>query len=116
MNFPIINGTYDQAARDSFRVNKASAFSWVLAASYCYYHLYESILADEVFDKMARFLLDNYDSLEHTNKHLVTKEMLQVGSLYNLKLEEYPLRVRISADELLRNLLTWKATNGENQK
>lgn len=116
MKFPIVNGTYDQAARESFKVNPASAFSWVMAASYCYYHLYESILEDTTFDRMMKFLLDNYDNLEHTNKSLITKDMLAVGSLYNLSVNDYPLRVKVSADELLRNLLTWKATNGENQK
>ena len=116
MKFPIVNGTYDQAARESFKVNPASGFSWWLSASLAYYCKFESLLSDEVFDKLSKYLLDNYDKLEHTNKNLVTKEGLQAGSGYYLREQDYPLRVRLSTDELIRNLLIWQSTNGENQK
>jgi hypothetical protein len=116
MRLPIINGTYDQAARESFKVNPASAFSWFLSASFAYYLRFESLLSDEVFDQMCKYLLDNYDKLDHINKSLVTKDMLKAGSAYNLSENDYPLRVRISSEELIRNLLEHKNMTGENQK
>lgn len=95
---------YDQAARESFKKNKATAFSWYLASSYSYYLRYTSLLSDEVYDKMCLYLLENYDKLEHPHKHLVTKEMLQAGTGYNLKEEDYPLIVRITAEGFIREV------------
>lgn len=116
MKLLISNGTYDQAAREAFKINPASGFSFWLSASLAYYIKYESILSDEVFDKLSKYLLDNYDTLKHINKNLVTKDGLKAGSGYYLKEQDYPLRVRVSTDELVRNLLIWRSTNGENQK
>lgn len=115
MKFPIINGTYDQAARESFKVNPASAISWILASSYSYYIKHVSLLDDSTFDKICRWLLDNLDKLEHVNHNLITKDSLRVGSFYHLKEEDYPLRVRISAEGMIRDLLLWQNTNGMNQ-
>ena len=115
MNFKITGGTYDQAARECFKINPASAFSWWLSSSMAYYILYESLLSDEVFDKLSKYLLENYDKLEHTNKSLVTKEGLKAGTGYYLRREDYPLRVQVSTDQLVRNLLIWQSQNGENQ-
>lgn len=110
----ITNSNYDQAARESFKSNPATAFSWFLSASYCYYIRYESLLSDEVFDKMCKFLLDSYDKLEHPNKSLVTKAMLSAGSGYNLKEYDYPNRVKVSAEYLIENLNIWRSKNGQN--
>ena len=100
--FKPINGNFDQAARNSFKVNKSSCISWWLSASYAYYLRYESLLSDSAFDKMSKYILDNYESLEHNHKHLVTKEMLIAGSGYNLKEEDYPLIVRVSTEEFVK--------------
>jgi NAD-dependent DNA ligase len=102
--FEVINGKYDQAARDCFKKNKNTCISWWLSASYAYYIRYESLLSDEAFDKMAKYILDNYNSLEHQHKHLITKDMLSAGSGYNLKKDDYPLRVQVTADSFIREL------------
>lgn len=114
MNINPINGSYDQAARDGFKVNPASAFSWFLSSSYAYYLKYESLLKDETFDKLCSFLLENYDKLEHQHKHLVTKGMLKAGTAHNLKEEDYPLIVRISSSELIEKLNLWRNMEGGN--
>ena len=116
MKLEIVGGNYDEAARKAFKINPASAFSWWLSASLAYYCKFESILSDPVFDKMSKYLLDNYDKLDHINKHLVTKDGLKAGSGYYLKEEDYPLRVRISTEVLVRSLLVRQSQNGENQK
>jgi hypothetical protein len=96
--------TFDQEAREAFKNGKKNALSWFLIASYCYYCRYESILSDEVYDKMALYLLNNYDEIDHMHKHLVTKDMLQAGTAYNLRMEDYPLRVRVIGEDLMDRL------------
>lgn len=115
MNLSITNGTYDQAAREAFKINPASAISFYLAASYLYYCRYTSILSDEVYDGICKWLLNNLDKLEHTNKNMVDKGALKAGTAYHIKAEDYPLRVRVSAEELAHNLLIWENLNGHNQ-
>ena len=116
MKFPIVNGTYDQAAREAFKKNPNTAVSFFLMASFCYYCLFESVLADETYDRLAKYLLDNYDKLDHPHKHLFDKEDLRAGTLYKLKGEAYPLIVQVTANQLVRELLQHKNTTGENQK
>jgi hypothetical protein len=61
-------------------------------------------MSDTAFDAMCKWMLDNYDSLEHEHKHLVTKEMLSAGSGYNISYDEYPLRVQHSASYFIEEL------------
>jgi hypothetical protein len=96
------NGNLDNYVRECFKINPASTFSWFLICSYAYYQRYESLLGDSTFDKMCEYMLKNYDTLEHVNKDLVTKDMLSAGSGYNLRESDYPLRVQVISDELIR--------------
>lgn len=99
-------GSYDQAARASSKVNSSSCISWLLSASYAYYCRYVSLLTDECFDKMCKYVLDNYDNIVHPHKHLLTKEMLVAGTAYNIKMDEYPLIVRVSTEKMIEELET----------
>lgn len=94
----------DQMARDSFRSSPNTAISWYLIASYAYYCRFESIFSDETYDKMCKYILDNYDKLEHINKDLVKKESLVAGTAFQLKMEDYPLRVRIIGEEMIEKV------------
>ena len=116
MKLEIVGGNYDEAARKAFKGNPNTALSFFIVASYCYYVVYESVLSDECYDKMSRYLLQNWDKVEHVNKNLVTKDNLKAGSLYNLKESDYPTRVKVTADILIRDLLLWRNERGENQK
>lgn len=100
--FEVINGNFDQAARDCFKKNKNSCISWWMSASYAYYARYESLLSDEAYDKMSKYILDNYDSLEHEHKHLITKEMLSAGTAYNLKEYDYPMVVKVTTEDFIK--------------
>lgn len=106
LHFAPTGGSYDQAARDSFKVNSSSCVSWLLSASYTYYCRYVSILTDECFDKMCKYVLDNYDNIAHPHKHLLTKEMLVAGTAYNIMMDEYPLIVRVSTEKMIEELET----------
>lgn len=77
--------------------------AWYLSAAYAYYHLDEPFLSDADFDKMAKILLENYDTVVHRHKYLITKEDLQAGSLL-LSEDDYPTIVKSAT----RHLLTLK--------
>lgn len=115
MKFPIVNGTYDQAARECFKGNPNTALSWFILASFCYYCRDVSLLSDSTYDRMAKYLLENWDKVEHVNKDLVDKENLKAGSLYNVGETGYPTRVKVIAEGMIRDLLLWQNTNGMNQ-
>lgn len=91
-----------EQARKDFKINPASVFFYILAASYLYYIRYHSIFEDHEFDKMCKYALDNYDSLNHIHKHLVTTDMLKAGSCYNLSVDDYPNGVVRLAEDLMR--------------
>lgn len=97
-------GSYDSLVRGLFKKNKNVCISWFLLLSYAYYQLDESLCTDSFFDKMCKWMLDNYADLEHEHKHLVTKEMLKAGSGFNLKEVDYPSRVRYSAPVLIKQM------------
>ena len=61
-------------------------------------------MTDGAFDKMCKWMLDNYDSLEHEHKSLVTKDMLVAGSGFNIPYDSYPLRVQNSAGYFIEAL------------
>lgn len=75
--------------------------AWVLILSYCYYHFDTSLVEDTVYDSLCKNLLDNWDNIQHRHKHLIDEGSLRAGTLYHLKLEDYPLITRISAHELM---------------
>lgn len=108
MTLPVVNGNYDEVARESFKVNPSSAVSWWIAASYQYYHCNESLLSDECYDRMAKYIQKNFENLKHPHLHLISKENLTAGSLYNLKASEYPEIVKNSSELLVRELLIWR--------
>lgn len=97
-------GLFDSVARKTFKKNRSSCISWILASSYCYYVRYTSILSDTVYDKMCKFVLDNYGSLEHPHKHLLTKDMLRAGTAHNLRLDDYPMIVRVTAEKMIEQV------------
>lgn len=102
--FKPVNGNFDEPVRDCFKKNRNSCISFWLVSSYCYYIRHESLMSDQAFDKMSKWMLDNYDSLEHNHKHLITKEMLEAGSGYNLNENDYPLIVKVTAEIFIKNL------------
>jgi len=77
-----------------------------LMCAYAYYVEDKPLVADHEFDSLAKHILENYDTIEHRHKHLITKEDLEAGSY----LGEYPSIVkgavrayRIEMKEELKN-------------
>ena len=68
---------------ETLHINRLVPF--YLMSSYLYYKEDRQILTDEDFDRLAKRLLDNWDSVEHMHKHLISKEDLQAGTGYAIK-------------------------------
>lgn len=83
---------YNQKAREDFKDAPQSVVAWIIMASYGYYHMPQnpSLLSDECFDNMCKWLLGNYDSVQHRFKHIITKSHLEAGSLYDVHAYDYP--------------------------
>lgn len=103
-----VDGTYDNACRECFKINKSSTVSWFLSSSYCYYVHDESILSDTTYDRMCKWMLDNYDSIDHHHKHLVTKEDLLAASGFAIKREDYPTVIQVSCHRFMNDLVKWR--------
>ncbi len=58
---------------------------YYLMSSYLYYHCDKQVLNDDEYDTLAKRLLDEWDSVEHMHKHLITKDDLTAGTGYAIK-------------------------------
>ena len=58
---------------------------YYLMSSYLYYKKDKQVLTDDEFDTLCKRLLDEWDSIEHMHKHLITKEDLQAGTGYAIE-------------------------------
>jgi len=61
-----------------------------LMCAYAYYVEDDALITDAEFDELGKWLLKNYDSVEHMHKHLVTKDDLRAGTY----LGKYPSMVK----------------------
>jgi len=75
-----------------------------LMSSYAYYHRFDSLMADEEFDSMCKVMIDRWDEIDHEHKYLVKIEDLKAGTGYAIKYADYPTRVRVGADDWMREL------------
>ena len=85
-----------------------AAIPWWLMASYLYYHHDVSLLSDGLYDQLAKAMLEAWDELEHRHKHLITIDDLKAGSLYRLKLEDYPGMTKGGARHLVMSKMDLK--------
>lgn len=69
---------------------------WYLMAAHSYYVQDDPILSDQMFDKMAKKMLDNWSTIEHFNKQYITEDDLKAGTF----LGEYPPRVKDAVRQL----------------
>jgi hypothetical protein len=77
--------------------------SLYLMAAYAYYKDDDPIMADFMFDDLAKHLLETIDSLPaHPHKHLLTKDDLRAGTY----LGEYPEIVIGALEQYKRKVLS----------
>lgn len=61
-----------------------------IMASYAYYVEDSPIFSDGFYDKLAKKILKNWDTIEHYHKHFLDKDALDAGSY----LGDYPLIIQ----------------------
>jgi len=71
---------------------------WYLLTSYSYYVACDPLVSDSFFDNMSKFMLKNWDNIEHFHKPLITTDDLRAGTY----LGKYPKRVASSYFRLLK--------------
>lgn len=86
----------------------SNTIPYILMASAIYYYPqcynYRSPpLEDEEFDSICRIAHQYWGEIEHSHKHLITEDDLSAGTLFDLKWEEYPDRVKMAASLWLSN-------------
>ena len=66
-----------------------------LMCSYQYYIRYTSLIPDTEYDKLAKYLLENYEDWQgHQHAHLISKGDLEAGTLFTLRQGDYPEMVK----------------------
>jgi NAD-dependent DNA ligase len=69
------------------------AVPYYIMAAYAYYKEDDPIISDTTFDKLAAFILENYDNIDHPHKKYLDPGTLEAGTY----LGEYP---RLAIDSL----------------
>jgi hypothetical protein len=96
----------DNQARVAYKKSPSSAVYFVVLASYLYYVRFESVLSDDVFDKMMKLILDK--GIKHSLlSHLITDDDLRAGSLFRLKASDYPYFIYEEAERLIRGVKSY---------
>ena len=92
---------HDMFARRCIAEHPASHVSWFLMSSCAYYCWHTSIISDDLFEQITKWLEANIDTIKHPHKHLISRDMFAMGSAFNLRLGDYPLRVQSAAMRLV---------------
>lgn len=80
----------DKCCQDIIDDNPNMMIPWYIMASYAYYKEDNPIISDQLFDKLAKRIYNNWESLEHIHKNYLTSDMVRSGTF----LGEYPTRVQ----------------------
>ncbi len=84
-------------------LNPKQSLQLFLICSVAYYHKYESLISDEQYDYLSKYLLEHFeDWQDHEHSWLVSKENLTAGTMYNIKYTDYPTIIRVATDMHLR--------------
>ena len=94
-----VNAFFEQALSDLGEIEKAylditgsninMTVPWYIMAAYAYYKQDNPILEDATFDRLAKKILANWDSIDHRHKEYLTKDMLEGGTY----LGKYPPQI-----------------------
>ena len=98
----------DEICENLFEQKPNMMIPYYLMASYAYYQESDPIFTDTYFDQLAKRMLNNWDTLEHMHKYLITKSDLIAGSY----LGKYPSMVKGG----LGSLISTYAKTFENYK
>ncbi len=88
----------DKFLKKTIGKNKSLSVPLFLMASYLYYQLDVSLFSDLEFDKMCAFMLQEWSSIHHHHKALISEDDLRAGSGFGIPV--YPERVKGAATRL----------------
>lgn len=95
--------SHDRLMWKLVKANPNMAIPWYIMASYAYYERDQPILTDGAFDRLSKYLLKEWDAVDHRHKHLITTDMLAAGSFFPPD-KGYPLIVEGATEVLIRQL------------
>jgi hypothetical protein len=87
---------FDKHCGDLIDDNINMTVPWYLMAAYAYYEEDRPILSDSYFDRLAKKMIKDWDSIDHFHKDCISKDMLEAGTF----LGEYPSRVKYGLQAL----------------
>ena len=76
--------------------------SWFLMACYAYYEVHNPIMEDHEFDLLTARLKDEWESIDHPHKSLITPSHLDATTGYDIK---YPTIVKYTTIEVINESL-----------
>ena len=84
----------DNIVKAKIADNKNMAVPLYLMMAFAYYKQDNPFTSDSCFDETAKFILDNWDEIEHRHKSYLTKDALKAGTF----LGKYPSIVEGAVD------------------
>lgn len=70
-----------------------------LMTSYVYYHKFDNLIPDEVFDYLCKSMINDIHLIEDS---LISSDDLKAGTGYAIKYDQYPVRAIVGADMWMR--------------
>ena len=98
-NFIKRDKNLDTLCSETTDTNHNMLVPWYIMASYAYYVEDDPIISDRLFDKMAKTMLDEWETIDHFHKEYLTVDALKAGTY----LGEYPSRVKVALGQV-RNI------------
>jgi len=75
-----------------------------LMCSYAYYIDDEPLISDAEYDKLAKSILENYDTIDHPHKVHITKDDLKAGTF----LGKYPTMIKGAVESYRRQMKKYR--------
>lgn len=90
----------DTQVRELIVKHRVSPVAWWLMSSFSYYVLNKTIVSDETFDWIGRYIHDNWESIKHPNKRLIRRN----GTFSGYYVRSYPTRCKVATWRILESL------------
>ena len=81
--------------------NMKNPIAKYIMCAYAYYEEDNPLITDFEFDDLGKWILKNYNAIEHPHKHLVTKKDLEAGTY----LGKYPNIIKAAVFSYRREIL-----------
>ena len=91
----------DSMIKEKIKENVNMTVPLYLMMSYAYYKQDNPIAEDGTFDSIAKLLLENYDTIEHHHKELISKDSLKAGTYLGV----YPTIVKDTVEMVRKQYL-----------